>query len=307
MMARLRRTGALFLIALFLLMLNGFSMNLLRKNGFFIRFYPVDNIDMIYPANAIPSNSLAIFATEFTGTTPVALLTEVMNQVRAIDTFIAEDPLAIYRHAQAGGGLVCEGMAKLYHAVLVAHGFDARIVGLKRNLLGVYDTHTTVEVLVDGKWVIYDPTFHVSYQRNGELLGAQAIKESLYDGTYTAIHPIFYGDVRYPARLDSYYMNWLPLYNNVLVWAAPTDAFWSKLPPFRYWWSSRYYYQPLSAQQIQRHRFVNQLYFGVIVIMPSLCALILLYGTIDLLWLMFFRQRIFEKRRAISTATIGNA
>jgi len=263
-----KRFNILFLLTLVLGLANVLSIRKFRQLGLFIRYIPVGNLAAIHPRTNISPESLAVLATEFRGTTPEALMAEVMNTVGKIDFFTAADPVAIYRHAQAGGGLVCEGMAKFYHGVLLAHGFEARIVGLKRNLLDIYDTHTTVEVLVDGKWVIFDPTFNVSYQRNGKLLSAQEIKQSFYEGSFAVITPRFYGEVRYPARLENYYMNWLPLFNNVLIWNAPAPYRWAKLPPFRYWWSSRYYYEPLAEHQIVRYKFANQLYFGTIVILP---------------------------------------
>ncbi|HSB80864.1 MAG TPA: hypothetical protein VLM91_18940, partial [Candidatus Methylomirabilis sp.] len=126
-----------------------------------------------------------------------------------------------------------------------------------------------VEVLVGGRWVIADPTFHVGFEKGGELVGAQAIAVSLQDGSYAGIRPRFYGPVKYPARLETYYLHWLPLFGNVFVPDANSRrSLWRRMPPFRYWYGPRMYFQRMRTLSYEHLRFQDRLYFTLIVLVP---------------------------------------
>lgn len=62
---------------------------------------------------------------------------------------------------------VCSGMAQAYAFALGVLKIPARIVtlGTEDYVLGRnrYDTHATVEALIDRRWIVFDPTFNVSF------------------------------------------------------------------------------------------------------------------------------------------------
>lgn len=144
-----------------------------------------------------------------------------------------------FRLAAEGRGLLCGHLSRLLATALVARGYQAREVQLARSLFSSADTHVATEVMVDGEWVLYDPTFHVRYERAGEPLGAAGIHRLLVNGD-REVEPVFLGDVAYPARLETYPVAWQALFNNVLV--LDRGAGWlGAIPPFRYWSGPRWY------------------------------------------------------------------
>ena len=128
-------------------------------------------------------------AREFRAKEPALLLRQVMNRVERVGPDPKGGATQFLEHAKAGRGLVCFGMAHLYAAAARGNGLQARIIGLSRNLGDRYDSHTTVEVRQDGRWVIFDPTFNVSFARDGVLLGAEEIQRALLEGTFQTIAP----------------------------------------------------------------------------------------------------------------------
>lgn len=223
--------------------INVYGIWLLRRHSAFARFVPVQDLQSVVPAH--DPRGLELLAKEFQSSDYLQLLTQVMNSVGTCGPGPSADPLEAFRHVRFGGGLQCAGMANLYFNVLRVNGLNARQVYLSRTCFDTVDTHVTVEVLVDGKWVIADPTFHTGFEKHGKLVGAQTISESLRNGSLPEIRPKFYGPVKYPNRLESYYIPWSTLFHNVFVVDRdqPRVPLWARIPPFRYWCGPVMYYQ----------------------------------------------------------------
>lgn len=273
-----------------------FGIFLLRRHGMFVRLAHVE--DLSQARTTFNIEDLQVLEKIFQGDDPQRLLEQVMNEVSQAEDFAASDVNAIYDHVQQGGGLICTGMATFYSTALQANHIEARRVVLKRDQFDIYDTHTTVEVLVDGRWVIFDPTFNVSFTKNGRLIGAQAVTAALFDGTFNEIEPVFYGDVSYPVRLGDYYMHWLLLFNNVFVADVPNRDVIAKLPPFRYWWGPVYYFEESTFQQGFHYQFQNQLYFWLVVVVPAMISAAV-FAVFILLVLQFRDNRNFTRQKNI--------
>jgi len=251
-------------LALFLV--NLYGIWLLRQYGAFARFVPVSTLEHVVP----PYNprGLEELVSTFHGTDYLQLLTQIMNVVAKIEQGPSSNALAALQHIRRGGGLTCAGMANLYFHVLRSNGITAREVYLSRSCFDTLDTHVTVEVKVEGGWVIADPTFHVGFEKGGRLVDAQCISQSLRNGTAADIQPRFYGPVRYPTRLDSYYMPWRILFTNVFVVDRARCPLWARIPPFRYWRGPVMYYQRDGRVSYDHLKFQDRVYFLLMVVLP---------------------------------------
>lgn len=177
---------------------------------------------------------------------------------------------ALLKSVRAGEGALCADMAILYENVLSALGLPSRKVWLYRDFFERYDIHVTVEVLLQNKWVIMDPTFGVSFMNSvGELLSAQELKGYFLTGHTQEVKPVSWGSVAYPARLENYYLNYWPLYNNVFISERKTN-FFSRIPPFCFWLGTKFYYQTLPFESDSPIDFMRQLYFGFALLIPIL-------------------------------------
>ena len=266
--------------------INVYGVWLLRRYGAYARFVATGDLDSVVPAH--DPHGLERLAREFRHPHYLALLEQVMNSVGTCEAGPSADPLRALDHARRGGGLACAGMAILYFNVLRLNGITARQVYLSRTCFDTLDTHVTVEVLRDGKWIIADPTFHVGFEMRGELMGAQAIAHSLRDGSLEEIRSRFYGPVRYPVRLDSYYLPWSFLFQNVFVVDRdqPSVPLWARLPPFRYWRGPVMYFQEDAKVSSQHLRCQERLYLLFVVLLPltlvALFSLALIVGLLRL-------------------------
>jgi len=81
----------------------------------------------------------------------------------------SNSPSDILKGFDEGKGVLCGGLASLYCAALLTHGYRARIVQLIRDETNIArwthgppDTHVTVEVFSPqhSKWIVMDPTFN---------------------------------------------------------------------------------------------------------------------------------------------------
>jgi hypothetical protein len=282
-----------------LLIADLWGMALLYRHNTLIRVISVADLDTIHPESSMRGRD--VLQNRFNGADPVAIMQKVMNAVQRTDTYDSHDVIDMLDHVDRGGGLGCSGMAALYSGALSANGFENRRIVLLRNMYGVYDAHSVVEVFVNRRWILYDPTFNISYVKNGRMIGAHEISQAFYDGTGDEIEIVHYGEVAYPARLDTYYMNWRPLYNNVFVLEYSDVGILEKIPPFRYWFGPRYFIQPLKAnEQIQPHWYQLQqnIYLFFVVILPVIVI------TLMVTWVfIFFASFMQHKRQNFSTVS----
>ncbi len=244
----------------------------LRRQGLLAR--PVLLADLAEVRTAYEPPADDPIARAFAGRDPRALVAQVMNAVQAVGPEPSGDPAAVLEHVRRGGGVACGGMSRLFFAALRANGLDARIVTLRRSLLDRLDTHTTVEVRMGGRWVIVDPTFHVTFERNGRLLGAVEIHEALLHGGAAGIVPVFHGPVAYPARLETYYIHWLPLFTHVAVVdrMGPAPSLLARVPPARYWLGPAVYVPRTPGVGDDERALREAAVFGAVVLLPTTAA-----------------------------------
>ncbi|UJB69472.1 transglutaminase domain-containing protein [Acaryochloris sp. 'Moss Beach'] len=247
------------------------GLRLLRRYDALQRLITIDNLNTVWTKRSTLPAELSI--PEFKNQDHLQLLHTVNNFVTKIEPDPHGNVEVLYHHAKQNGGLCCFGMAALYFHALCLNHIKARLVILKRNIFDPYDSHTTVEVRCDDRWIIFDPTFMVSFEQNDQLVGAQDIHQALQNGNGHHIRPITYGSGAYPAQLDNYYIHWLPLFNNVFVMNALQLPSLTKLPPWRFWLGPISYCQQPTCDRNYHLKFHQNLYIGVVVIQPILVML----------------------------------
>jgi hypothetical protein len=128
----------------------------------------------------------------------------VINQVAAIGNAKSTGSWKKVEVGRGGGGQLCTGMAQLFHDVLIFLDIPTRRVLLQRNVFDVFDTHPTIEAFVGGKWRVYAPTFDIALKTDGARIGAYEAQNMLLISKVANVQIEFFGDVRYPARINSY-------------------------------------------------------------------------------------------------------
>ena len=271
-----------------------YGIYLLRKHGVFIRITKVDNIDDpligdTKPVGAPDEQQALLIELKKAGLDSlkgkkqvITVLKWTMNQVDKIETEGRKTPYAIVVSAKKENkGALCSGMASIFHEALALLKIKARRISLYRNTFNIYDSHASVKVFLNGKWQIYDPTFNTSYKsliNSSHLMSAQEMKDALVKGNFNKIKPVFYGETAYPARLETYYMHYLPLYNNVFIPTQTAKSFWKKLPPIRYFYGPQCVYQEDSNGPGGCYHIGLQqsMYFVFVVLLPVVIEVIAL-------------------------------
>jgi len=185
------------------------------------------------------------------------------------------EPEELLKFAAKGGGVLCYGMAVLFQYVLSALGINSRILILYSNLFNSSEIHATVEALLDGKWVVFDPTFHISFtDKDNKLLSALDIRENIFTGRFRDINIIYYGEVAYPIRVEKYYINIFLMFNNIFVLDQGNLNFLAMIPPLRYWYGPKLYYQKLALESDQHLRFWQWIYLIIVLLIPN-CLIII--------------------------------
>ena len=127
----------------------------------------IDDRDML-TARVAESLALSVVGDDFSRITALREWTRTACPKIALND-LSNDPSDILEAFDRGEGGACGSLATLYCAVLISHGYRARLIQLVRDTKdvpiwgrGPLDTHVTVEVFNsdDGEWMIGDPTFN---------------------------------------------------------------------------------------------------------------------------------------------------
>lgn len=207
----------------------------------------------------------------------LAILEWVMNQIPKVESRPGKSSWEMVELGRVGGGQICSGMAQLFHDALITQGNPARRVLLQRNVFDVFDTHVTVEAFVDGKWRVYDPTFHVALKENGTRIGAYEAQSWLQKIRGTNLAVEFLGDVRYPARTNVYPLRYEAHFNNVYVELKRSHGIVRAIPFIGVWLGPQWAYQGEgSGISTMAQDFYRFLYYGTLVVLPAINLVLLL-------------------------------
>ena len=141
---------------------------------------------------------------------------------------------------------------------------------------------------------MFDPYFNVSFvKRDGELVGAFDIQKALFNGTIREIQPVFYGEVKYPRRIQNYYIDWAILYNNAWIYEKKKSSIF-KMPIFRWFQGTKAKFVKLPNVSMSDFNLLNRIYFFFTVLLP---ITILLEGLIILILVIYSIKLKRSKRR----------
>ena len=192
---------ALLLTAIVVGTYDAWQIVALRAQGAFVRFQQLDSeaFDRLYREGGPRAEDLDFFAAKLAQAgihrvngnkeRIVFVLRWVMDHVNSAAFDSSTSPKEAFQRAQEGQGLSCGSMTLLFVAAVRAAGYTARRVQLVRSVLNNTDTHVTVEVLLNGRWVIFDPTFNTSLKKKVCYLEQKRSGDLLWMGTRNEFNP----------------------------------------------------------------------------------------------------------------------
>ena len=223
------------------------------------------------------------------------LMRFVMNRFSKVGSSGEQHPYALFLASERENfqGTLCGNMAELLAEFATIAGSKARVIQLQAGFGDRYDSHVAVELWEDGYWVLYDPTFNLTFRdANNTLLNSLTLRT--LSRQRAEIQYEFHGEVAYPPRLQKYYLDYPSLLHVVSVATIPMSSF-HKLPPFRYFWGPR---NLLIAAPADMERVMdatlwfNSMYWLFIVFLPLLCFI-----EAGLCLFFWFRGRSLAQRR----------
>jgi hypothetical protein len=207
----------------------------------------------------------------------LAILKWVMNQVPKTESWDAQSSWAMLQHGRSGGGLICGGLAQVLKDALLAVGVPARTVTFQRNPLNFAETHVSVEAWVDGKWRLYDPTFHIALTSAGQRVGVAEARNWFIKGRGQPVALEFLGDVKYPARLETYPIRYEIFFDNPYVNLRQDNAILDGIPVLKRlnrWMLAYSTDDPSLTNGAQDYYRV--LYYTTLVVLPAVNLMLLL-------------------------------
>lgn len=181
-----------------------------------------------------------------------------------------------------GKGLSCGSLSYILKDALSLLDIPSRTIQLYKSDFSE-DTHVVVEAFISGKWIVFDPTFNVTYENETGPLGIAQIQDRLSEQGPTSVQQVFHGSRRYPASLDNYYMDWRPLFSNAYVFDInESHGLISKFPPFRYWKGPQKYV--FGDKTILFAKAYNKYYFLFCVVLPLIAIVNFVLCVVLFIW-----------------------
>lgn len=143
------------------------------------------------------------------------------------------------------GGGICGDLAMILQEILIVKGYKSRTLQLVRQIGSSYDTHVVTEVWNEKlkKFILLDPTFNLMFTTDDKYINANELRDSyLYKKNNFKIVDF---SVKKVAKYKEYYVDYLSLYNNVLIVKVNTQVGYqrlmAKLPILHSYLGRKYY------------------------------------------------------------------
>jgi len=137
-----------------------------------------------------------------------------------------------YRWLDGSIKMVCSGMALQYGALLDLYHIPNRLVSLQSQMAfakkSFLDTHVTVAIESNGRWIVMDPTFNIHWRLHEKSLGIYQLRNAFLDGSNPI--PVTDGMKTQPNRtVKAYYLPYQDLLAhidvvNITSWGANTGT-----------------------------------------------------------------------------------
>jgi hypothetical protein len=237
----------------------------------------------------------------------LSVLMRTMNSVSKVEGGFCPVEFTALRQWVRTHGVLCGGMAYLYHGYLDQAGIPNRIARFATGPAPSANAHVTVEVALNGRWVLLDPTFHVRFWHNGRALSARDMMNLYYRHESSHIQTQFMGDVLYPVRIEVYYIDYF-LLTQYLYYVEHTNLisenFFDKrrsygpiirslYEPIIYFYQKSLYALPdnlaISHEMIRQYHIATKLYFISSVAIPVFIFIIFV-GAIVIIFLVWHKN-----------------
>lgn len=235
-----------------------------------------------------------LFGISDTDAKVLVILNWVMNQFSVVDSHSSiRSSWKMVELGRKGVGFSCGTMSHVFRDALRANGIVARRVILYMDVFDAYDGHVTVEAWVNGKWRLYDPTFHVSVRANGERVGAAEARDWFVKGTGDKVDIEYLGDVRYPARTTRYPFRYEVLFKNMYVEVDRSYGLIRGIPIAGYAFAPRWLYvmpdKTFSTSPQEAYRIIYTL---AIIVFPGIAVVLWLVLAAAYAYMKWQRRRL---------------
>lgn len=204
----------------------------------------------------------------------LVILSWVMNEIPTIGNGSAPSSWKLLEVGRSKG-LICGQMADIFRETLIAHGIPARRVILERRVFDKEDAHVTVEAWVNGAWRLYDPTFHIALVADGQRIGAFEARDRWFKRGRAKPEIEFLGEVRYPARVPTYYIRYEVLFRHAFVETARGPGVYRALPIAGIWLAPQWLYVSDATIGTVEENVYSFFYYATFVLLPGFLIAVL--------------------------------
>ncbi len=225
MLGRLKNIYHGFLIGVFVLSI--FVVYVLKSNNIWMNIDLITDYNLILDVGKYPDNNkLKTILPKEIFSNNVNFEEDIQKALNYVSTvvdgrYISNKNLTGYQKlnnilTKKNGG-ICGDLAIILKEVLIAKGYKARTVQLIRQFGTLEDTHVITEVydIKLEKFIMLDPMFNLMIKFDNVYMNANELRDNyLYSNNQYIIQEFKGNQV---AKYKNYYVNYLSLFNNVLI------------------------------------------------------------------------------------------
>jgi len=168
---------------------NTAGLQIMRLHHTMARLLPISEFDRsnFRPTENVKSSDFQRFLEKNGFSASLKSIDQVINLQQFIGDSVKnvgvyhgkERSIDLLRRGMSGTPLACGSMTTIMHDALTALGYESRIVQLFHSNFSSKDTHVLLEVFLEEakEWVVFDPTFHITYTQSHPIIHHLNMKE----------------------------------------------------------------------------------------------------------------------------------